>query len=109
MEAISTALAEYGMTGVFILVLIFALKKIYDQFFNQVNDIRKRLEEKEEENNNLEKEFRDYLMETRNDHLQIIKDNTEALRDISKNIIEFNYQNQQVTKVLNNIKNNDNG
>ena len=93
MEAITNILAHEGMTGVLILLLIFAIRKIYNQANAEDNESRQ-----------LEKEFREYLMETHSELTQIIKGNTEAFKEFSKSIIEFNLWNRQTANELNEFK-----
>jgi HD superfamily phosphodiesterase len=94
MEIVSKALVEYGMTGVFILVLIFAVSKMYNQsaelrkwYEDEVVKREQSKERKEKENNELEREFRSYLMHTQSELTKIIKENTEAFKEFSKNLI----------------------
>ena len=86
MEVFSKYLIEYGMTGVFILALLFALRAIYLQFSKQVEDIKESLETEKKEHIELQDEFREYLKDTKKEYLAIIRDNTIAFKEFSKNL-----------------------
>ncbi len=96
MDAVIEILVKQGITGVFILLLVFAIKKIFFQVTEQITSMRNYLDEKEDENKELEANFRNYLIETQKKHLQIIDENTKAFRDYSQRIERSN----EVTKAV---------
>lgn len=89
METILGILAHEGMTGVLIILLIFAIRAIYKQ-----------ANAEEKASSLLEKEFREYLVKTQGELTQIIRENAEAFKEFSKSIIEFNLINRQVFNEL---------
>jgi len=100
MAAITEELLKQGITGIFILLLVFAIRKIFMQVTEQINDMRKYMETKEEENKGLETSFRSYLIDTQKKHLQIIDENTKAFREYAKHIERSNEVNERVLDEL---------
>ena len=77
MESLLPQLADYGISFTSLAIMIYLLVL----FFRQE---KKERQDKDAEQNLLEKEFREYLKQQAQDHHKIIQENTEAFRDFSQ-------------------------
>ena len=87
MDAIVHVLTEKGITGVFILALVYAISFIYKQASETRQKHLDDLAKKEQESNELEREFRTHLMSTEAKLMQLMKEHTKVTEKFSENII----------------------
>ncbi len=100
MEVVTKILIEHGMTGIFIIVLLFSMKIFFKQVLLFKKEYDNEIKGKENDNKLLSEEFRGYLMEMQKTHLEIIKENSEAYKGFSLQIKRANNINERLVKEL---------
>lgn len=101
MEQIVKVLLEYGMTGIFIIVLIYGNVRVFKYASNLRASYSEELKQKEQEATEIKMDFRKHLLEENAKLMNVIEGNSLALKEFSKSLTEFNFCNREIINLLN--------
>ncbi|MBN2664563.1 MAG: hypothetical protein JXR68_13015 [Bacteroidales bacterium] len=87
----ASKLTEYGLLGTLLLLAVSIIAYMFRDFMREKRQIHNERNVKENQQNELEKEFRNYLIETNSKLINVIEKNTDALNNFSR--ILSNFQN----------------
>lgn len=85
-EVVNNIFIQYGFLGLFIVAIVWFAKHMFQYFMDQVKanfeENKDHMKAGSEENKALEMAFRDYLIEQAKEHHDIIRQNTNAYKQL---------------------------
>jgi len=100
MEAITEILIQKGITGVFILLLVYAISMIYKQAMETRQKHLDDMAKKDRESNELEREFRQYLSDSNTMLMRVIEEHNDIMREFNKNSMRSSIVFEQLMKAI---------